>query len=227
MSIRWSGRRGTVTAIAAALAALALSAGMATAADAPKPAKVGEPPTRPLSRPADGEQTSPALVIGSGRAYDGWLQIDAYRWNPPAEVGKGGSTFACSWAESETVRRPFYGSCDDVSESGEPITLSGLTSVLTPPAGHTTMIDGSLGPGVARVIVSVKRPRSAGGDVKVHAVIAWVRGKLLRALGLPRPFGRFAAKVPGMVNSEHVVVTAYDAHGKRLGADTGRIPPLR
>lgn len=205
---------GGVTVRAAILAtmAIALLAG-ATASAATGPGAVGGAPTRPLGPPEEGTRTTAARVIGVGRTYDGWLEIDAYGWRPPAGT-RGERQQLCTWVEFAADPRPSVGSCLGTGEIREPIALESLA--WSRGSKRDTRIGGPLSPQVARVVLTVALP---GHDPKqIPATVARVSGSLQRQLDQPGPFGYFFTKLRGHVSARYFRATAYDAHGHKLGA---------
>jgi hypothetical protein len=110
-----------------------------------------------------------------------------------------------------------YGSCFASGQIGQPIPIESNLSVTSPKSVRDTEIGGALTFDVARVELSVKRPRHKKKIEGVQATVAQVSGRLQREFKQSRPFGYFYAKVRGVVPAKDITAIAYDASGQVLG----------
>jgi hypothetical protein len=183
------------------------------------PEKVGGEPTRPLGPPDEGTQTTAARVIGVGRTYDGWLEIDAYGWRPPSD-SSGERKKVCTWIEFEAEPAPTFGSCFGAGELEQPIAIESASELVQPKRLRSSYIGGSLARDVVRVALRIERPGNKTPD-RVQATVAHVDGPLQGKLKQSEPFGYFFAKVRGLVPAKDIHATAYDADGRKVGSTRG------
>jgi hypothetical protein len=181
--------------------------------------QIGGAPTYPLGAPDEGKQTTAARVIGVGRTYDGWLQIDAYGWRPPSD-SSGDRREVCVWAEFQTERFATYGSCVGAGDPGASIAIESAPVLVKPKRLRSTQFGGILSPDVTRVVLTVKRSASAK-PVRAEATVARVSGRLQHQMKQSRPFGYFFAKLPGEIAPKEVRAVAYNAAGKVVGSTSG------
>ena len=191
----------------------------AAAASTNGPGAAGGPPTRPLGPPDEGTQNTPSRVIGTGHAYDGWVEIDAYGWKPESNE-QGEAQQFCAWIEYARSRYPSYGSCLGAGEIDRPVTIEDVNALVKPKRLRYVEIGGALSPDVARVIVSFQRPGRSGKH-RVNATVAQVSGALQGKLKQPAPFGFFVAKIRGHIRFKTVRATGFDAAGSVIGSTRG------
>lgn len=218
-------RKARLTKPAVLFALLAATAGAVPAlAAAPGPGKIGGPPTRPLNRPDEGKQTTPARVIGVGHTYDGWVEIDAYGWQPMSDT-PGERHQVCTWIETKRLPNAGYGSCFGAGELSRPIAIESASQLVAPKPLRSRFIAGSLAPDVTRVELTVQRVGGKNPE-QIQATVARVSGNLLRQLHQESPFGYFFAKVRGTVSLKAIRATAYDEGGQEVGSTSGLTPEV-
>jgi hypothetical protein len=155
-------------------------------------------------------------VIGVGRAYDGWVEIDAYGWRPPAD-SPGERHQVCVLVETKTESLGTFGSCFGSGGLFKPIAIESAPQIVSPKSLRSSIVAGSLAPDVARVEVSVRRP-SGGKAERIPVTMGQVSGSLMRELHQETPFGYFFAKVRGVVPLKDIRATAFDAQGHKVGS---------
>jgi hypothetical protein len=207
-------------ALTAALVGLAILAfgSQALALGGRGPGHVGNHPVFRLGAPSVGKRTTPALIIGTGHTYDGWVSIDAYGYRPPAGSA-GDPDQVCTWIQTDGVPRSVYGSCFSPAPPRRTIAIESAPQLVSPIRPRSSFFAGSLLPDVARVVITIRR---GGGQApqRLAARVARVSGALSRRLGQRRSFGYFFAKFRGRVALADVTATAYDRDGKVLASTT-------
>lgn len=160
---------------------------------------VGGPPTIPLGKPEEGERTTPDLVIGRGRDFEGAVELVAYGWRSrgPGEAPQEG---ICVSAEYIPRRETSFQSCllTEESRAGGASEINTGTQQLQPKNSRWTQIGGRVSPDVSAVRVSFHRP-SQDRSFRAPAVLARVNGELQRRLKLPEPMAYFTARVRGLI----------------------------
>lgn len=181
--------------------------------------QVGGPPTVRLGPPAEGKRTTPALVIGRGKTFDGLVELVAYGWLAPRDtVGSASRKQFCVWVEypPDEISPGTCGGPLDPGYQGA-VAIDDRIRSFGPPGSRHTEIGGRLSPEVASVRVSYRRGGSAR-TVRVAAVVAQVGGPLQAKLKQPLPFGYFDAKLRGTVPLATIGVEAFDASGQLIGS---------
>jgi hypothetical protein len=187
--------------------------------------QVGGPPTIPVGKPLEGQELTPALVIGRGRQYDGPMEIVAFGFR---DTDQGLKQY-CSRFEYLTTRDIAFGPCGADPEE----QLSGKNEIqidceqqrISPKHLRWTEVGGRVAPNVARVRVKFHRFHSSQLQ-HTKAIVARVSGALQQKLGQPVPFGVFNARVPGLAPFLGFRAQALDANGNVIGVDRHRHPRI-
>jgi hypothetical protein len=183
------------------------------------PGRIGGSPTRHLDPPPEGTQTTPARVIGTGQAYDGWVEIDAHGWDPGLDTLEERRQF-CVWIEYDAEAFPSFGSCLGAGEIDQPIAIESAPSLIQPRRLRYTEFAGALSPEVARVVISFRRPGKKK-MFRASATVAQVSGGLQQELKRSTPFGYFVAKIRGLVRIKDARALAFNSAGNLVGSTRG------
>jgi hypothetical protein len=191
-----------------------LSGAVLTAAASGSSSKgqIGGSPTIKLGPPDEGDQTTPALVIGRGRTAGGAAEIVAYGWE--AESDSAPADF-CVWTE-QLPDEILFGACEVAPSRAGSIGMEMKIRRFGPRSARATYIGGLVSPDVASVRISFRRPGSSR-LFRVNPLLGRVRGDLQQRLDQPTPFGFYYAQVNGLVKFRHVRAEALDAKDNVIG----------
>jgi len=152
-----------------------------------------------LGQPDEGKRTTPDIVIGRGRDFEGPVELVAYGWEM-SEFAEAPQRGVCIWAAYLASREVVFQGCLLTEESragGAPETTTS-TGKLQPRSERWTQFGGRISPDVSAVRVTFQRPHR-GGNFRVNPIVARVDGHLRRKLKMPEPFAFFTVRVAGLV----------------------------
>lgn len=186
-----------LVAFAALLCVLALPP-RATAAEA-KVGEIGGPPTIPLGAPDEGKRTTPDIVIGRGRDFEGGVELVAYGWELTGYAGPP-QRGVCIWAAYLSSRELNFQGCvlTEESRAGGAVEVTTGTLKVQPRSERWTQFGGRVAPDVSAVRVTFRRP-NRDGSFRVNPIVAQVDGALQQKLKMPEAFGLFTVRVAGLV----------------------------
>ena len=196
-----------------AILVLSVAAGSASGATgSAAKGEIGGPPTLQINRFPSFERnkpTSPVLVIGKGKAYDGPVEIVA----ADSKVG------FCTFVEYPRSHDGNGGGCgfEPLPILGRAIEVTGGAGLIYPAGNRYTSIEGPLRPDVASVRVYFHR-HGHKQRFQSRGLVAQVSGQLQAALNQEQPFGYFSVKVRGCVATRAFRAEALDASGNVIGS---------
>lgn len=160
---------------------------------------IGGAPTIALGPPDEGKRTTPDVVIGRGRDFEGPVELVAYGWEM-SEFAEAPQRGVCIWATYLPSREVVFQGCllTQESRAGGPQDVITSTGKLQPKSERWTQFGGRISPDISTVRVAFQRPHR-DGRFRVHPIVARVDGDLQKELKMPEAFGFFTVRVAGLV----------------------------